>query len=459
MVALTEAPVSLPALGASGSFTAQRRAPVNDVTGHPVAELSLVPPLFVSRTMAALRNAPTVPPDQRLGLLDRAADLFAGAVLCGQSRAAYELAVSRVGGVPRPSVEATVSAIADRLRQIGQSVQNARPRATGLAAEAGLRSGAAWTRRGNVLAVHAAGNHPGPHSLWPEALALGYRVAVRPSQREPFTPARLVAALRQAGFAADQVAYLPTDHTGAEILQREADLGLVYGGHDVVARFAGNPRVLTQGPGRSKILITADRDWRRHLDTVVDSVSGHGGTGCVNATAVFVEGDPAPLCAALTERLAALPSLPPDHERACLPVWPALSAKALAAFLTTQAAGTRPWLGAERVVDELGDASAVLRPAIHQLADAHAAQAGLELPFPCVWVAPWSRTDGIAPLRHTLVLTAITGDGGLVERLVDEPSISNIHLGDQPTHRIVPGLPHDGFLAEFLMRSKAVVVD
>ena len=60
--------------------------------------------------------------------------------------------------------------------------------------------GAVWARRGEVLAVHAPGNAPGVHGLWPQALALGYRVAIRPSRREPFTAHRLIHALRQTGF-------------------------------------------------------------------------------------------------------------------------------------------------------------------------------------------------------------------------------------------------------------------
>lgn len=100
--------------------------------------------------------------------------------------------------------------------------------------------------------MNAAGNHPGTHSLWPEALALGFRVAVRPSRREPFTPHRLITALRSAGFGPDQVALLPAGHDLAGELLKSADLGMVYGGDDVVRRHRTDPTVLTQGPGRSK---------------------------------------------------------------------------------------------------------------------------------------------------------------------------------------------------------------
>jgi acyl-CoA reductase-like NAD-dependent aldehyde dehydrogenase len=452
-------PLGLPALGPSGPFRSQHPVPVTDVAGTSVAELSLVPPVFVHRTMAALRRAETVPVDERIGMMMRAAELFATAPLGGQTVEEYQHAVSRVGGVPIAAVRTATRTTAERVAQVRHSTECARPR--GSAADwrdPSTRTGrAVWTRRGNVFAVHAAGNHPGTHSLWPEALALGFRVAVRPSRRDPFTPYRLITALRTAGFGDDQVTLLPTDHHGADAILHGADLGMVYGGEEVVRKYGTDPTVLLQGPGRSKILLTADVDWREYLDVVVSSVSYHGGTGCVNTTAVFVEGDPAPLAEALAERLSALPSLPPEDDKAVLPVQPAESARAFEAYLLRKAAGTRAVLGGSGVVDELGDGSAVLRPAVHQLDDPTAPQAGVELPFPCVWVAPWTRAAGPDPLRHTLVLTAVTHDATLVDRLMDEPTIRNVYLGDRPTYWIAPGVPHDGYLADFLMRNKAVI--
>ncbi|MFI6638960.1 aldehyde dehydrogenase family protein [Streptomyces sp. NPDC050504] len=452
-------PVRLDALGARGAFRARNRIAVHDVAGREAAELSLVPSLFVERTMKSLRRASSPAPDDRIAMIGRAAELFATAAPDGRPVEEYEYLVSRVGGIPITEVRATTRAIADRLKKVRSSVEHARP--TGSVArwdDPSTRTGrAVWARRGSVFAVHAAGNHPGPHSLWPEALAMGYRVAVRPSRREPFTPHRLVSALRGAGFGDDQVALLPTDHATADAVLRGADLSLVYGGEDVVRRYATSASVLPQGPGRSKILLTGEVDWRDHLDTIVDSVSGHGGTGCVNTTAVFVEGDPTPLCRALAERLSALPSLPPEDPRAVCPVQPLAAAKALEGFLARKAAGAEPWLGGDGIADELGDGSAVLRPAVHQLDRPDAAQASVELPFPCVWVAPWTREAGLAPLRNSLVLTAMTHDDRLVDRLLDEPSISNVYVGDHRTYWMESGMPHDGYLAEFLMRCKSVI--
>ena len=215
--------------------------------------------------------------------------------------------------------------------------------------------------------------------------------------------------------------------------------------------------MLLQGPGRTKILITADTDWREHLDTIVGSVADEGGTACVNATAVFVEGDPAPLAEAVAARLSRLPSAPPQDTRAVLPVCPLDRARALDSYLRSVAAGTRAWLGGDGVVDDLGDGSAVLRPAVHQVDSPSAAQLRTELPFPCVWVTPWKRSDGTAPLRDTLVLSALTRDHALLDALLAEPTIANVYVGDHPTYWMAPGVPHDGYLSDFLMRGKAVV--
>ncbi|NEE28562.1 aldehyde dehydrogenase, partial [Streptomyces sp. SID7982] len=94
----------------------------------------------------------------------------------------------------------------------------------------------------------------------------------------------------------------------------------------------------------------------------------------------------------------------------------------------------RPLLGADTMVDELGDGSAVLRPAVFLLDRPDAPQARIEMGFPCVWVLPWRREgDWMAPLRDTLSLTAFTDDAELIDALVAEPSIDKIHIGDRPT--------------------------
>ncbi|MCX2729814.1 aldehyde dehydrogenase family protein [Saccharopolyspora sp. NFXS83] len=447
-------PRILDALGTSGSFTASRRHAVTGVDGAVLAELSQVPRLYIRRTIAELRRTEPMSAGQRHRALAEAARIFSGTV-DGIPLHEHEREVCRASGVAMPVVRAASRTLAHSAEVAAESVAAARPAGSAASWRDNAGPGAVWARRGEVLAVHAPGNHPATHAEWIEALALGYRVAVRPSNREPFTPHRLVTALRQAGFGPGHLALLPTGHDLADELVRAADLSLVYGGDQIVERYGARADVLVQGPGRSKVLL-ADGDPQGHLATVVDSVVGHGGTACVNATAVFVDGDVATAARDIADALASIPVHEPEHDQAVLPAHETGRANDLEAGLRA-ALGGAELLTPGSLVHELPGGGAVLRPAVVLLDDPNAAQAGVELPFPCVWVAPWSSRDGIGPLRNSLVLTAVTEDEQLLARLVDEPSISNVHIGDNPTHLMAPGLPHDGHLAEFLMRSKTVL--
>jgi acyl-CoA reductase-like NAD-dependent aldehyde dehydrogenase len=439
------------ALGPSGEYHTRKTELILDTAGVPVAQLSEVPRLFVIRSMAAQRKVRPLPFAERAAALDKAADLFGSATIAGLDFDTYVELTQRISGIPRDVARAGAHVVADSLATTLDAVRPARP--TGATLDwraAGSEGGALWARRGDVLGVHAPGNAPGVHGLWPQALALGYRVAVRPSRREPLTAHRLVHALRQAGFRNEDVLYLPTDYAGADEIVAAADLSMVYGGQHVADRYAGDPTVLVNGPGRTKILITAENDWHDHLDTLVDSISSLGGMACVNATAVLYEGDPTQLAEAIAARLA---GLPPET----LPTAPVADAHALAEYLARKATGAVAVLGADQVVADRGDGRATLRAAVHRLTTLDVDTINVELPFPCVWVAPWSRDDGLAALRNTLVLNAVTSDGDLIDALVDEPSVVNLYVGHHVTTLAAPHIPHEGFLADFLMRNKGYI--
>ena len=116
----------------------------------------------------------------------------------------YVRLASRISGLPIAVTRAGARGVADAVATAFDAVRPARPAGAALDwREERTRNGSAvWARRGEVFAVHAAGNGPGVHGLWPQALALGYRVAVRPSRREPLTAHRLVNALRQCRISA-----------------------------------------------------------------------------------------------------------------------------------------------------------------------------------------------------------------------------------------------------------------
>jgi len=451
--------VQLDALIPSGPYRAQNRMEIVDVTGVPVAELSILPTLFVHRAIAALRKSTVAPLEVRLDRLARAGELFRTAEIAGLSVEQYQHLVSRISGLGISEVISATERIARRGAEAYRHSQFARPDgAVGLRADPITRTGSAvWVRRGDVFGVHAAGNHPGLHMGWLEALALGYKVAVRPSRKEPVTAHRLVSALWLAGFGQDEVVLLPTDYAAADEMLKATDLSMMYGGDALMQQYEGDQKVLPRGPGRSKIVIGADEDWTRYIDLIVDSVSHGGGTGCTNTTTVLLDGDVDALAAAVGKRLAEIEPLPPEDPRALLPVSELAAAERVRDFVVQAAQGTRAVLPAAEIVADLGDGSAALRPAVHVLSSGTAAQAGVEVGFPCVWIGPWSPDDGIDPLRNSLVLTAIGVDDALIERALQDPTVRNVYVGPHATYWGGLGMPHDGYLADFLMKSKGYI--
>ena len=50
----------------------------------------------------------------------------------------------------------------------------------------------------------------------------------------------------------------------------------------------------------------------------------------------------------------------------------------------------------------------------------------------------------------------LTRDDALVEALVAEPTIANVHRDGHATCAMAPGMPHDSYLGEFLMRTTGI---
>lgn len=150
-------------------------------------------------------------------------------------------------------------------------------------------------------------------------------------------------------------------------------------------------------------------------------------------------GSPVRLAEALAARLTTIEPLPASDHHAILPTQPLDSARRFAEYAMSKAQGAEPLLGADQVVVDLGDGSAALRPAVHLLGRPDVDALNTELAFPCVWIAPWHRTDGMAPLRHSLVINAITTDEDLIDALLDEPTVANVYAGNHPTSYTLPG--------------------
>ncbi|MFJ8754908.1 aldehyde dehydrogenase family protein [Streptomyces sp. NPDC102441] len=417
------------------------------VTGASLATVHEAPALLTRLTVKRMRaTAGTPSAEESSAVLAEAGRRFAKDTLAGLGPEEYADLQALASGVPVRAARGTLGRLEQDAAVLGDVVARQCP------AGAEGHGRARWSRRGAVLGVVAPSNHPGTHTAWLQALALGYSVAVRPGARDPFTPQRLVHALLDAGLDPDRISMLAGPHAAADSLTEAADLGLVYGGESTVARLRGNDRVLVRGPGRTKILVDGPVD-DAVLDHLVAEIADDGGVRCTNTTAVLTSGDHHALAEALAERLAGLPVLPVTHPDAVLPVRPSSEARALRAAVESAAEGqpdlAQRHYGTESTPAVDGDGAA-LRPAVVAVDRPDHPALSSEFPFPCVWVAPWRPGDGIAPLAGSLALTLLTEDAGLVDAALGDPTIRTVVHGRVPGWWKDPYLPHDGYIGQFL---------
>ncbi|MEU6070696.1 aldehyde dehydrogenase family protein [Streptomyces sp. NPDC047082] len=446
--------LSIPLVRQGIESTSRDTHTLRSVTGEALATVHEAPPLLTRLTAKAMRAVPEPRPDELATVMAEAGRIFATETIEGQTPDGYchqqALAAGVPVGVPRRTL--------DRLEhEVGLL-----PEVVGVQRPVGAVPGhpARWARRGSVLGVVAPSNHPATHLGWLKAVALGYGVAVRPGARDPITPLRLVRALLQAGLPAGLLSLLPGPHAAADTLVAAADLALVYGGESTVARLRGDSRVLVHGPGRSKILVDAPVD-DGLLDHLVAEIAEDGGVRCTNTSVVLTSGDHHALAAALAERLAALPVRPVTDPDAALPARPVKEALALRQALAEAAEGapdlTEPYYNGELAPLVDGDA-AVLRPAVVCVDRSDHPGLRTELPFPCVWVAPWRPAEGIAPLRDSLVVTLIGTDPALAHEALRTSSIRTVVHGRVPGWWRDPYLPHEGYAGQFLRDVRGYVV-
>ncbi|MEV7598208.1 aldehyde dehydrogenase family protein [Kitasatospora sp. NPDC089797] len=427
---------------------------LTDVFGVALADVGTAPRLGAQVALDRLRAAADgLPP--AAGIFPAAARLFATAELDGEGPEAYVERVVRSAGLPARTVRLALADIAAEIEALDRTVTAELPPPLPSATHR-----VEWAPGGRVFAAVMAGNHPLPHVSWVHALFVGYSVLVRPGSRDPFTPRRLTAALLAAGLPPHKLTHLPCDHRAAAYLLDTADRGIVFGGDDAVAAWQDARHIATRGPGRSRALLDG-APTPELLEHLVTSIAHDGGTRCTNLSAVLTTAPVGQLADRLAARLAQLPVLPATDPRGSLLVVGRERAEALRRHVAKLADGltdhSTPHYDGDFVV-ELDDGSFLLRPLVLSADRADHPAVGTELGFPFVVVAPWSATDGTDALGPALVLNLLTDDDALVSRAVRDPRIRKVTVGTALPWDLIPGLPHDGSLTQFLLEPKGVVV-
>ena len=345
----------LPLLRAGQPYASLDRLAVAHIaTGQPLAQVSQANRGLIARDLAAQeRNRQALQAftvAELVAICQRAADLFLRAELPlgddGQTPDDYVAQVSATTGLPQSLARANM----DKIHRAGvemPAVLNGltrgldltwlRPVAVARALGTGVLSGLTrgldltilddgpsplhFVPHAQALGCILPSNSPGVHALWLPAIPLKTPLVLKPGREEPWTPYRIAQALIAAGCPPHALSYYPTDHGGSTEILLRCERSLLFGGGATVAPWRGDPRVQLHGPGRSKIIIGADKidHWEHYLDLMVASIAANGGRSCLNASGIWVPAHGREIATALGERLsqiqASSPRRPPSPNR------------------------------------------------------------------------------------------------------------------------------------------------
>jgi Aldehyde dehydrogenase family len=312
------------------------------------------------------------------------------------------------------------------------------------------------------LGVVLPNNSPGVHSLWIPAFPLKIGLVLKPGSAEPWTPYRIVQALIKASAPKEAFSFYPTDHAGGGEILRSCGRGMMFGDVSAVGVWENDSRVEIHGPGYSKVILGEDcvDEWEKYLDVMVSSIVENGGRSCVNASSVWTPAHAEDISEALAERLARIFPRPAEDESAQLAPFADPNVASRISQIIDQGlaeSGARDVTATHRNEARLinWNGCSYLLPTIVYCDDAAHPLANKEFlfPFASVVKVPQSRlTETLGP---SLVVTAITRDQALVQRLVSSPKVDRLNVGPVPTNQVSWDQPHEGNLFEHLYARRA----
>jgi len=305
-------------------------------------------------------------------------------------------------------------------------------------------------------------NSPGVHSLWVPAFPLKIPLVLKPGSTEPWTPFRIIQAFIQAGAPREAFSFYPTDHAGAGEILRNCQRGIIFGDSSSTGIWSNDPRIEIHGPGYSKIVIGEDciDQWEQYLDVMVASIADNGGRSCVNASSIWVPAHAEEISEALAARLSQIVPLAADDENALLAPFVDSNVAERISNMIDQGLnepGARDVTATRRQGARLSrwQNCSYLLPTLVLCEDAEHSLANKEFLFPFASVVKVNQDRIPAALGPSLVVTAITSDQELIQRLVASPNVDRLNVGPIATNHVSWDQPHEGNLFEHLYARRA----
>jgi acyl-CoA reductase-like NAD-dependent aldehyde dehydrogenase len=444
-------------------------------TREPFAELSIANGGLIRRDLRedvqadARRALAKVPFDRLLEICAKAAGHFLHDPLplgdASQSTDDYVRQLSATTGMPHVLVRKNMRKIAGVLTEM-PTVLRGLTRGLDLSildAGHGTHDGHAMSfyPRTHSLGVVLPSNSPGVHSLWVPSIALKIPLVLKPGSAEPWSPFRIAQAFMKAGCPPEAFSYYPADHAGAGEILRRTGRSMFFGDIAAVGGWEGDPSVELHGPGYSKVLIGDDQlaSWERHVDLIAASIADNGGRSCVNASGVWVAASHAERVAeALAARLARIVPRAEDDEQAVLaPFADPKVAERISQQIDAglDAPGARDVSAGYRSGPRVAvvNGSTYLLPTVVLCDEVEHPLANREFLFPyaaVVKVTPEQMARMPEAMGKTLVVSALTSDQDLVNRLLESPHVDRLNVGPIATNQISWDQPHEGNLFEHL---------
>ncbi len=445
------------------------------LSGEAVAEVDQAPGGIVRRDLRKAGRARQIlreiPSREILGMMKEAARLYQEEELPlgdgRQSPSDFVRAQSATTGLPESMCRANMEKnrfVLERMDQVLDSLTR------GLDLDI-LASGHGVEDRGvpvsyqaqtPVLGCVLPSNSPGVHTLWLPVIPMRIGLVLKPGPEEPWTPYRMAEAFFAAGVPREAIAVYPGGADVGAAVVEAAPKSLIFGSRATVERYRSNPGVRVHGPGFSKILLGDDvvDEWEKHLDLLVDSVFQNSGRSCISCSGIWASRHTEEIAEALAERLGPVAPRPPEDPESALAAFtvPGVADAINQDIDDRVAAGgaeevTAPLRGGPRLVKE-GNA-AWLRPTVVHCDGPERQAANVEYMFPFASVVRCPQEKMLDHIGDTLVATAITGDSGFREALLESPSVDRLNLGPIPTNRINWLQPHEGNILDVLYRARA----
>jgi len=446
-------------------------------TGEPFVEISQANPGLIrrdlrpERQLLARQALARVPFERLIELCGDAAERFLTERLpigdAVQSPDDYVVQLSATTGMPHALVRRNMQRVAGVMREM-RTVLRGLTRGLDLSVldrGYGEHAGHAvsFYPRTDTLGVVLPSNSPGVHSLWIPAIALKIPLALKPGSAEPWTPYRIAQAFMSAGCPPQAFNYFPADHAGAGEILRRTGRSMFFGDVAAVGGWEGDPRVELHGPGYSKLLIGDDMlasgEWTQHVDLIAASIADNGGRSCVNASGVWVPAShAAEVAGAVAARLAAIVPRAADDPRATLaPFADPRIAERISGQIDAglQIPGAREVTLEHRASQRLAsfDGCTYLQPTLVLCDSPEHPLANREFLFPfaaVVALTPEQVRRMPEAMGKTLVVTALTRDRALIDRLLASPLVDRLNVGPIQTNTISWDQPHEGNLFEHL---------